>query len=391
MTQHLHDESHRDRLKREQATRREHAARGVDRLSRPAQPKPKPSQTPASPPPAAKPATKPAAPPAKPVTPRPAQSPTHAEGANLPPIRPQPRSRPSTATPPPAAAQSAQRPIHPPRPDEMIRPAAPRRPKPAPSSALLDLGISPLMQALFGVVLLAIVVTIIAAILASNWGSFRAFISGRSGIVGLEAQATARAIANAPAPTPIATVAPVNSNAANAKRIGIVSGHRGNDSGSVCADGYTEAELVYQVSVATAAQLRARGYTVDILDEFDARLDGYTGIAFLSIHADSCTYYNELLTGFKVARSELSAVPAVEDKLVACLRDRYGKATGLKWNSNTITHDMTNYHAFRKIAPQTPAAIIELGFLNLDRETLQKRTNKVIEGVLDGMLCFVQP
>ncbi len=273
----------------------------------------------------------------------------------------------------------------------MIRPTAPARPTPAQSNALTDLGISPLMQALFGVVLLAILMTIVASILASNWGSFRAFVSGRSGVVGLEVQATARAIANAPPPTAVATLAPASINAANLKRIGIVSGHRGNDSGSVCADGYTEAELVYQVSVATAAQLRARGYTVDILDEFDPRLDGYLGIAFLSIHADSCTYYNELLTGFKVARSQFSSVPAVEDKMVACLRDRYGKATGLKWNSNTITHDMTNYHAFRKIAPQTPAAIIELGFLNLDRETLQKRTNKVIEGVLDGMLCFVQP
>jgi N-acetylmuramoyl-L-alanine amidase len=34
------------------------------------------------------------------------------------------------------------------------------------------------------------------------------------------------------------------------------------------------------------------------------------------------------------------------------------------------------------------AAIIETGFLNLDREILTKHTDQVAEGVVEGILCF---
>jgi N-acetylmuramoyl-L-alanine amidase len=34
------------------------------------------------------------------------------------------------------------------------------------------------------------------------------------------------------------------------------------------------------------------------------------------------------------------------------------------------------------------AAIIETGFLNLDREMLTKKTDLVAEGVVQGILCF---
>jgi N-acetylmuramoyl-L-alanine amidase len=242
------------------------------------------------------------------------------------------------------------------------------------------------MQAVFGLVILVLVGVMIVIALASNWGSIWATITGAPPSTQLItppaqikpiAQPTVgtRVIANAPPPT---------------KKIGIISGHRGNDSGSVCADGWTEAELVYQTSVGVASQLRARGYSVDILDEYDNRLEGYNARLLLSIHADSCTYYHEYLTGFKIARSEISAIPETEDKLVACLRDRYGKATGLKWNANTITHNMTLYHAHRKVTTQTPSVIFELGFMYLDREILQKRNGKLVDGIVEGVMCFTE-
>jgi N-acetylmuramoyl-L-alanine amidase len=49
---------------------------------------------------------------------------------------------------------------------------------------------------------------------------------------------------------------------------------------------------------------------------------------------------------------------------------------------------MREYHAFREIDPSTVAAIIETGFLNLDREMLTKNTDLVAAGVVDGILCF---
>ena len=56
----------------------------------------------------------------------------------------------------------------------------------------------------------------------------------------------------------------------------------------------------------------------------------------------------------------------------------------------SITGDMREYHAFREIDPSTVAAIIETGFLNLDREILTQRTEMVAEGVVQGILCFAK-
>ncbi len=209
------------------------------------------------------------------------------------------------------------------------------------------------------------------------------------GALGLAAMQSLTALpASAPIPAPAPTRTPAATVAA-ARRIGIVSGHRGNDTGTICADGLTEAEVNFDHAIRVATQLRTRGYIVDVLDEFDPRLKNYTASALLSIHADSCDYINELATGFKAARVLDSTVPVDEDRLVGCIRARYGAATGLRFNANTITFDMTKYHAFYEIAPQTPAAIIETGFMNLDRTTLTKRADTVAKGIVDGLVCFL--
>jgi N-acetylmuramoyl-L-alanine amidase len=51
---------------------------------------------------------------------------------------------------------------------------------------------------------------------------------------------------------------------------------------------------------------------------------------------------------------------------------------------------MTLYHAFNEIDPNTPAAIIETGFLNLDYDILTKDTATVANGVANGVICFLQ-
>jgi N-acetylmuramoyl-L-alanine amidase len=178
--------------------------------------------------------------------------------------------------------------------------------------------------------------------------------------------------------------------AQDAVRIGIVSGHRGHDSGAVCDDGLTEAALNFAHATRVAEVLRAEGYIVDVLDEFDPRLRGYRARALLSIHADSCARINDFATGFKVARAAHSRVPDEADRLVACLTARYGARTGLRFHANTVTRDMTQYHAFDEIAPETPAAIIETGFMDLDRQLLEGRPQVVAQGIVEGMLCFLR-
>ena len=176
-------------------------------------------------------------------------------------------------------------------------------------------------------------------------------------------------------------------------RVGIVAGHSGNDSGAVCYDGngnvtLTEADVNLKIAALVQEQLTQKGYQVDLLREFDARLNGYRALAIVSIHNDSCDYVNDEATGFKVAAALNTHDLNRANRLTACLVDRYQRLTDLTFHAGSITGDMREYHAFREIDPNTVAAIIETGFLNLDREILTKQTDRVAEGVVEGILCF---
>jgi N-acetylmuramoyl-L-alanine amidase len=176
-------------------------------------------------------------------------------------------------------------------------------------------------------------------------------------------------------------------------RIGIVVGHwddNTKDPGAVCADG-TLTEFMVNQNVATRVQasLVQLGYEVDLLREFDPRLNGYEALALVSIHADSCDYISDTATGYKVAASMANPRPERSQRLVACLRTRYGQVTGMNLHSTSVTDDMTSYHAFEEINPETTAAIIEVGFLNLDRDKLTKEPDLIAKGITDGILCFV--
>lgn len=178
-------------------------------------------------------------------------------------------------------------------------------------------------------------------------------------------------------------------------RIGIVAGHSGNDSGAVCVDGnnnitLTEADLNLKIAALVQEKLTQQGYQVDLLREYDTRLNGYRALAIVSIHNDSCEYINDEATGFKVAAALNTNDLNRANRLTACLVDRYRRDTEMNFHAGSITADMREYHSFREIDPSTVAAIIETGFLNLDREILTKHTDRVAQGVVDGILCFAQ-
>ena len=182
------------------------------------------------------------------------------------------------------------------------------------------------------------------------------------------------------------------------RRVGIISGHWGphpstgrSDPGAVCPDGLTEAEVNRSVAQRVVQALSGRGYDVDLLDEWDPRLEGYQASALLSIHADSCHQF-ELpgATGYKVAPpSSRTTARADDDRLVNCMIQQYGMITGLPRHPG-LTRDMTEYHTFREIDPVTPAAIIEIGFLYEDRQILTERPDLIAEGIVSGLLCFLE-
>lgn len=175
--------------------------------------------------------------------------------------------------------------------------------------------------------------------------------------------------------------------------IGIVVGHwddYSKDPGAVCSDTkLTELEVNQNIATLVREYLVADGYDVNLLREFDPRLNGYQASALVSIHTDSCDYINNQATGFKVAAALASPNPERAARLTACLRNRYALSTSLPLHSTSVTNDMTSYHAFDEIDPNTAAVIIEVGFLNLDRAFLTQNPDKAARGVADGILCFL--
>lgn len=168
-------------------------------------------------------------------------------------------------------------------------------------------------------------------------------------------------------------------------RVGIISGHKGFDSGAVCDDGLTEATVNANIAERVATGLQTQGIRVDILEEFDPQLQNYSASALVSIHADSCSYINELATGFKISGSSYTD----SSSLSICVENAYQEATQMRYHEHTVTADMADYHAFREIAPGVPAIIIEVGFMNLDREMLTANADVPASGLTNGILCFL--
>jgi N-acetylmuramoyl-L-alanine amidase len=173
-------------------------------------------------------------------------------------------------------------------------------------------------------------------------------------------------------------------------RIGILAGHSGGyDPGAVCPDalgGIKEVDINSSVASRVKEMLNKEGYEVDIYTEWDPLLDGLQALAFVAIHTDSCEYVNPEATGFKIAPSPANQLST---RLESCLQDRYARSTGMGLHPG-VTTDMTDYHAFYAISNQTPGAIIELGFLNLDHDRLLNNQEEMALGITDGIVCFLR-
>jgi N-acetylmuramoyl-L-alanine amidase len=172
-------------------------------------------------------------------------------------------------------------------------------------------------------------------------------------------------------------------------RIGIVAGHWKNDSGSVCPNGLEEVNVNLTIASLVQQKLTQEGFQVDLLEEFDSRLSQYQAMALISIHSDSCDFISTDATGFKVAAALESAFPEKTDRLSGCLIDRYSATTKLTYRAGN-TNDMTYYHAFSEVNTETPAVIIEVGFLNLDQLILTQQPDLIADGIVNGLICYIR-
>ncbi len=199
-----------------------------------------------------------------------------------------------------------------------------------------------------------------------------------------------------------ATFAPTSQPTPNwLKQIGVVSGHRGpqDDPGAVCEDASgnlippTENEINFNVAERVVDSLRGLGYSVDLLDEFDPRLNQYKGAALVSIHSNTCAEWpgGEVVSGFLISGpAARTSMRGNDELLVGCIADHYGNMTGLLRRPG-VTLDMSDYHNFREIDVRTPAAIIELGFMRADHDLLADQPDLLAQAIVNGILCFVDP
>jgi len=176
-------------------------------------------------------------------------------------------------------------------------------------------------------------------------------------------------------------------------RIGIISGHRGEDSGAVCEDDYgypelQEVDVNFSVAQRVVAKLKAENFTVDLLDENDPRLDNYQGVALLSIHANTCYDFGEFVSGYIVAKAEARPDFGNDTLLRECVALNFGALVPLE-RSFVLTLDMTNYHVFRTIHPLTPAVILEMGYMLADREVLENEPELLAQAITNGIYCYL--
>lgn len=184
------------------------------------------------------------------------------------------------------------------------------------------------------------------------------------------------------------------------RRIGIVSGHRGKsdsgarDPGAICQDEYgnsilEEADINFEVAKRVVASLEGMNYAVEMLDEFDPRLNNYRAEALVSIHANTCYDFGEYVSGYIVAISEARPEFGADAFLRECIAENFGARVPLERSYN-LTADMTDNHTWRKIHPLTPGMILEMGYMLADQAVLTEDPDLLARAIVDGILCFME-
>lgn len=171
-------------------------------------------------------------------------------------------------------------------------------------------------------------------------------------------------------------------------RIGILIAHKGRDDGEVCSNGLTEVEINSTVATYLQQALIEKGYDAQLLDETDPRLVGYQASLLIALHSNTCEYINDNATGFKFAIKPSDVKTVDREALTQCLSEKYAKSSGLKYHYQTTSNEIRNYHAFDQLDPLTAAMIFELGYMNLDQDTLVNKPKDLATGIAEGLHCY---
>jgi len=203
--------------------------------------------------------------------------------------------------------------------------------------------------------------------------------------------------------TDTAASAPRAELPADAPKVGIQAGHwktneypaelaRLRSSTGAAGSGWREVDVNLHIARRVVAILEESGVRAELLPATVPVQ--YEADAFVSIHGDANGATS--VSGYKAARATSSRIPAKDDALARAVESEYQAATGLKKHPGTITTNMTQYYAFNKsldhaVGHQTPAVILELGFLTTksDRDLLTQQPDRVAEGVAAGIMDYL--
>jgi hypothetical protein len=202
----------------------------------------------------------------------------------------------------------------------------------------------------------------------------------------------------------LATISALSGRLPEPIRIGLQVGHWKNNElpdelsnlrdygGGSSGGGKSEWEVNLAIAQDTARLLEEKGYAVDILPATIPA--NYQADIFVAIHADGNN--DPSVSGFKVAspRHDQTGKSA---RFAGELENIYGEITKLKIDPN-VSNNMRGYYAFNyrryehSISPNTPAVIIETGFLTApkDRKLLVSQPEKAADGIAQAVETFFE-
>ncbi len=193
-------------------------------------------------------------------------------------------------------------------------------------------------------------------------------------------------------PTPPASTDFVSPNGPK-KIIGILPGHYGFDSGFKCGAEYNfvkESDVNLRIAVMVRDYLETNGYTVDFLHEFDPALSDYTGLALVSIHANSCDTSDNRLSGFNVTTGGENKYPSESKRLNDCLTYHYSQNSGLYYLGENYSTGEEMLYSFDTVNDYTTISVIHTGYLGNDYRTISEKTASLAKGIADGIICYVE-
>jgi len=160
---------------------------------------------------------------------------------------------------------------------------------------------------------------------------------------------------------------------------------------------WRELDVNYAVTERAADLLRGAGARVDVLPATVPA--GYKADAFIAIHSDQDQRLHTA-RGYKVSGSDFAGPDqATGDQLADAIAKGYAPVTGLPEDTrpDAISDDMRYYYAFNfhyyrhAIAPNTPGAIVEMGFVTdpADRLLLFGQPDRAAAGLAAGIDSFL--